>query len=106
MSQTPIMQITLYNADNEPVRNFSQSIVPWGLLKKAVRLSKSLNMENLTEDDVDALAELVVATFGNKFTVDELNAGADLEEMTVVLQTIVSKASRAMGTGNPTRPAS
>ncbi len=100
------MQITLYNADNEVVKQFSQSIVPWGLLKKAVKLSKNLDMNNLAEEDVDALAELVVETFGNRFTLEELNSGADLEEMVIVLQTVVTKASRAMGMKNPTNPAS
>lgn len=88
------MTITLYDPVTSEVKNtFTRLFVPWKLLKKAVQLSKSLNAENLTEADVDTIAALVVEAFGNQFTVDELNEGADLSEMMTVLQTIVSKAS-------------
>ena len=87
------MTITLYDPITSEVKNtFTRLFVPWKMLKKAVQLSKSLGAENLTEADVDMIAALVVEAFGNVFTVDELNEGADLSEMMTVLQTIVAKA--------------
>ncbi len=101
-----VMKITLYNpADNEPKASFSRSFVPWRLLKQAVKLTRELGKkgDDLNDEDIDALASLVVEAFGNQFSVQELNDGADIGEMMVVLQTIVSNASGAIA-GNPTRP--
>jgi hypothetical protein len=84
-----------------------RSFVPWRLLKKAIRLSKTLSNlseENLTEEDVDAIASLVVDAFGDHFTVDQLSEGADLAEMMAVMQAIVSRAQGI--TVNPPPPGS
>lgn len=92
---TPL-KITLYDPEtNEVVKEFVRSFVPWRLLKKAIRLSKTLNNINeadLKEEDVDAIASLVVDAFGDQFTVEQLNDGADLTEMIVVMTGIVSRA--------------
>ncbi len=96
------IKLTLYDPEtNEVKHEYTQLFVPWKLLKTAVRLSKSigksLNIEEMQEADVDALAALVVETFGDKFSIDELNKGADIGEMVTVLNQIVAKAK-----GNPT----
>jgi len=99
-----MMTITLYDKDSEPVKTFNRGFVPWKLLKKAVRLSKSIDVDDLGEESLDELAGLVVETFGNQFTIDDLNEGADISEMITVLQTVISKARNAMG--NPIKPGS
>jgi len=92
---TPL-KITLYDPETNEVRQeFSRSFIPWRILKKAIQLSKTLanlDQKDITEDDVDAIAGLVVDVFGDKFTVEELNQGADLAEMMAVLQAIIAKA--------------
>lgn len=106
MAQTAI-KLTLYDPETSEVRKeFTRTFVPWRLLKSAIRLSKALanlDQNNLTEEDVDAIAGLVVDVFGNQFTVDELNDGADLSEMMAVMQQVVAKAHGATP-GNPPRP--
>ena len=98
-----LMEITLYGDDNEVKATYSRMFVPWKLLKKAIGLAKHLDKDNLTEDNIDELAGLVVEVFGNKFSVAELNDGADVGEMMTVLTTIISKAQ--MGApANPTQP--
>ena len=97
-----LMEITLYGDDNEVKATYSRMFVPWKLLKKAIVLAKHLDKDNLTEDNVDELAGLVVEVFGNKFSVAELNDGADVGEMMTVLTTIIGKAQ--MGAPNPTQP--
>lgn len=85
--------ITLYDAEtNEVKQEYTRMFVPWKLLKAAVRLSKSLDMNNLSEEMVDSLAGLVVEVFGNKFSVDDLNQGADIGEMITVLNQVIAKA--------------
>jgi hypothetical protein len=99
-SPTP-MVIRLYDVENE-YEEFTRLFVPWKLLKVAVRLSKELTLDpnNISEEDADALASLVVEVFGNQFSIDDLNEKADIADMISVLNTIVSKATGS----NPTLP--
>jgi hypothetical protein len=88
--------ITLYDPEtNEVVKEYTRTFVPWKLLKRAVKLSKSIGnfqAEDLSDEVVDDLAALVVDTFGNQFTTDQLNDGADLGEMMSVLTGIMTSA--------------
>jgi hypothetical protein len=104
-SGTPV-QLTLYNTDDEPVKELSRLVVPWGILKRALRLVKSLDPENLNEDDLDTITALVAEVFGSdKVTIRELDEGADMGDMLSVLNMVVAKAGMAMPvTGNPPMP--
>jgi len=99
MSGTPI-KITLYGADDEG-KEFSRSIIPWGILKKAIGLTKSIDQKDVGEKDMDAIAGLIVEAFGDQFTIKELDNGADIGEMIAVLENIVARAS-ALVKSNPT----
>lgn len=105
MPKNTPMVITLYDSETNDVKNtFSRSFVPWKILKKAVKLSKDVDFDDMKPEDVDQIAGLVVEVFGDKFTVDDLNEGADAGEMISVLQNIIA---RAKGISlNPTPPAS
>ena len=105
MAGTPIT-ITLYGPDSEPGKQYSRSIVPWGILKKAIALMKSIDQKDVAEEDMDAIAGLVVEAFGNQFTVQELDQGADIGEMLAVLQGIVSRASTLVRANPTTAPSS
>jgi len=97
------MQITLYDDDSEPIKTYSRGFVPWRLLKKAVKLSNTLDAESLKEEDLDNLAGLVCEVFGNQFSIEELNDQADVSEMMTVLTAIVGAAGKSFA-GNPTIP--
>jgi hypothetical protein len=98
--QSP-MRITLYDPETDEVKQeFTRMFVPWKLLKLAVRMAKSMDMENMTEEDIDTLSGLVVEVFGNRFSVADLDGGADVGEMVTVLNTIIGRA-RGIG-ANPT----
>src|SRR4030042_260181 len=88
--------ITLYDPEtNEVVKEYTRTFVPWKLLKRAVKLSKSIesfSADNLSEEVIDDLAALVVDTFGSQFTVDQLSDGADMGEMMTVLTGIMASA--------------
>lgn len=94
------MQITLYGDDNEPRETYSRLFVPWKLLKRAISLAENMKDGKLTDESIDDLAGLVVDVFGNKFTVEDLNQGADVGEMMAVLTAIVGRAS-GQGQGSP-----
>lgn len=101
--ETPL-QITLYDpATNEVQKTYTRTFVPWKLLKQAVKLTKSLNINNMDDDTLDALAGLVVETFGSQFSIEDLNEGADASEMMAVLNNIIARAGGAV-TANPPPP--
>ncbi len=96
------MQITLYDPETDEVKaTYTRLFVPWKLLKQAIRLSKGLDANNMTEENLDALAGLVVEVFGNKFSIKELNEGADVSEMLAVLNIIVGRAGGAVPVNPP-----
>jgi len=99
MPGTPI-KITLYGADAEG-KDYSRSIIPWGILKKAIALTKSIDQENVEEKDMDAIAALIVEAFGDQFSIQDLDNGADIGEMIAVLENIVARASTLVKS-NPT----
>lgn len=102
---TPI-EITLYGPDDEVIKDFSKLVVPWKILKRAMRLIKLQNKDeaDLTEEDIDSIADLVVEAFGGQFTRQDLDNGADISDMMSVLQMIVNKAQGLLP--NQTPPAS
>jgi hypothetical protein len=103
MAGTPI-EITLYAADDAPIKTYTKSIVPWGILKKAIRLAKVLDVNNMSETDFDELTGFVIAAFGDQFGMADLEKGADVTDMVSVLTMIMAKAGALMPSGNPTPP--
>lgn len=100
------IEITLYNPEtNEVVKTFTRSFVPWAILKKALRLQKTIDSDEMTEDDVDELAGLVVAVFGDQFSLEQVNAGMDVGEMVTVLNAVIARATQFTPPTNPTTAA-
>lgn len=96
------ISITLYDPQtNEVKKTYSRLFVPWKILKAATRMQETVKDDQVT--DPDALAGLVVEAFGNQFSIQDLNEGADIGEMLAVITAIVAKATSAMP-ANPTRP--
>lgn len=99
---TPI-QLTLYDPNNgdevmmlngKPAE-FSRLIVPWGMLKRVMKFVKSIDVnhpETLTDDDMDAMAALIVELFGNQFSIADVDKGADVSDMISVLRMVTAKA--------------
>jgi len=104
MPKNAPMVVHLYGDDNEVVKTFTRSFVPWKMLKKAVKLSKQVNFEDLKAEDVDQIAGLVVEVFSDQFTLEDLDNGADVGEMLAVIQNIVARANGV--SLNPTPPES
>lgn len=102
MAGTPVT-LTLYNPEtNEAIKTYSRGFIPWKLVKRSVQLMKTLDAENLTEADVDALGSLVCEVFGNQFTLEQLNDGADVSEMMTCVSAIMGKLQGS--SLNPTKP--
>jgi len=92
-AKTPV-SLTLYDRDDEPVKELKRSTIPWGILKKSVRLSENIDMDALTEDDIDNIAGLVIEIFGeDRVTVAELDDYADVGDMMSVVMSIINRAT-------------
>ena len=91
--KTPI-ELNLYDDSDEPIKQLRRVIIPWGLAKKAVKLSKNLhNSETLEGDQIDAITDLVIEIFGeDKVTREELDKFADLSDMVTVIRSIEARA--------------
>lgn len=107
-----LIKLTIYNAESEPVKDVATSLIPWGIMKRAIRLAKSMGglagkdetsiLEAMSDEDIDNLTQLVVDVFGGRVTVKELEQGAEVTEMLAVLTAVVTKAFGA--SANPTPP--
>lgn len=95
----------LYNPETqEQEKTYSAVFIPWKILKRAIRLNKTLGSKpaaEFEESDIDEISSLVIAIFGNGLTTDVLDEQTDISEMMVVVQSIVG---RARGIMDPTLP--
>jgi aspartate ammonia-lyase len=95
MLKEPIV-LTLYDDKNEVVNEFKCMIIPWKMLKKALSFSKYISNEagkdEINADIFDAMGQFVCELFHNQFTIDELNEGADITEVMVAINAVVSHA--------------
>lgn len=96
------MVIHLYDGEGEITKTITQTFVPWKMLKAAVKLAATLNENEPTEEDIQGINDLIVATFQGKVTSDELDNGAEMTEMLAVVRQIVA-SSKSIDL-NPTPP--
>jgi hypothetical protein len=92
------VELTLYDANDEPVKTFSKSVIRWGMLKQAIKLAKQLegSEKELTEDSLDALSAFACRLFDDQFTQEALEAGADIAEVMACFKAVVNRA-KSMG---------
>ena len=89
------IEITLYDENDEPIKTYSLSVVRWGLLKQAIKLSKSMNQKEaeIEEDAMDGITSFVCRLFGDKFTPKQLDDGADIAEIMSAFRAVVNRAA-------------
>ncbi len=92
---SPIL-FTLYSENDEEKKEYQRSIVPWGILKKAMKLSDKMDEGGISEELMDEMAGLVCEVYGNQFTIEDVNNGADIAETVTVLNAITNKAKEVM----------
>jgi hypothetical protein len=113
MAQSSPIEITFYEADDENTvkARYTRSIVPWGVLKRAIKFAKSVDLTklqdlsdfaDLPDDLADELSSIVVFAFGDRFSMLDLEKYVDTNDMMAVLNNILARAGNA---ANPTPPA-
>lgn len=83
------------------------SFIPGRLVRRAVSFTK-INLDNISEEDLDDMVQYVVDVFGQKFTIDEFYDGIDARDMMKVLaesiEAVVNGTVEAVGgTKNPNK---
>lgn len=121
----PPIKLTLYNADDEPIETYERSRIPWGILKKAIVLQTKIKQAETNEEgrqwwqvwkkdertsvedaQILAISQFVVELFGNKFSVRQLEDGADTPEVLSVFRAVLARANQAVNSSgiNPQKP--
>jgi hypothetical protein len=90
------IQFTLYGDDDEVKAVYSRKRVPLTFVEQAIELAGTLEGDNLGQEQLNALYQIVVDFYGEKFSVEEVRKGADLGEMISVIEAITSRASELM----------
>src|SRR4030042_328238 len=101
---TPI-QFTVYGDDDEVKAVYSRARVPLMFVERAIELSRTLEEDNLGQEQLNALYQIIVDFYGEKFSIDELRKGADTGELLSAIEAITKRASELMpNKPNPTPP--
>lgn len=87
------LTIHLYDGNDKITKTFSRQRIPWGVLKRAIRMAETLDEENITAEDLDNIAGLVSDAFGGDVTIEELDKYGDISEMMTVIQGIIERAT-------------
>jgi len=93
-----VISITLFDAERTQPQTYTQPVVVWGTLKRAIRMAKRL--EAGAPDTQLELAGLVVWVFRDRFTVDDLAECTDLAEQIAVINQITQTAVALLPQGS------
>jgi len=107
------LSLKLYGKGAEVKRELSRSIIPWGILERAIDLQESLSSFQVGEngqpvvsdisefkEQVSALTDFVVFIFDDDVTADELNRGAAVQDMFALYRQIFAMVAQFK---NPTK---
>ena len=107
---TTPLKLTLYGVDNEIKREVTRSIIPWGILEKALDLQeqfeniefdKDQNPVGVNREQITQLTDFIVFMFDDTVQSEELKRGASLKDMFALYQQIFRMVSDIMPK-NPT----
>ena len=104
MTPSAPIKLTFYEPEDGSIKSeFATCILPWGIMKRAMRFAKrfgsvgaSLDIADMTDEDVEEISGLVVDLFGGRFTMQDLENHTDLPEVVTVMQAIFTKAGASM----------
>lgn len=119
----PPIEITLYDENDEPKQTYQRNVIPWGILKRAIGIQKIVNapepeqrkwfefwkraeVPSVEEAQIRAVSQFVVELFGNKFTVKELESGADIGEIMTAFQAVLTRANASVRANPTPKPSS
>lgn len=108
---TAPLKLTIYGVNDEIKREVTRSIIPWGILEKALDLQEEFeniefdeknNPVGVNRDQIEKLTDFVVFMFDDAVKPDELKRGASLKDMFALYKQIFTMVSEIMPNKNPT----
>ncbi|QGG47351.1 phage tail assembly chaperone G [Heliorestis convoluta] len=79
-------------------RTFIADFISARMVRRTIELSKSLNFEEITADELDILIDYLVQLFGNQFTIDDVYDGLPSKELIPTLMGCIQEVVGEMGT--------
>jgi len=105
-----LIELKLYDENNEIVKTLTRSFVPWGILEIAIELQEDFSGVGIAQDgspinigveQIEKLTEFVVFIFGDAVSTDELKKGASLVDIFSVFRQVFAMVEGIMAK-NPT----
>jgi hypothetical protein len=102
---TELLNLKLYGPNDEVSRELTRSIIPWGILEKAIDLQEQFqdmkvdaqgNPQNISREKIASLTEFVIFVFDDQVTADELKRYASLGDMFAVYTQIFAMVTKVM----------
>ena len=94
------IELQFYGENDEPIGEpHRRSIVPFGMLKKAVILSEQMK-DRGTAEQYDLISTFMVEFFGDKFSVSDLEDHTDMSEVFAAFYAIQARARQLSGPEN------
>jgi hypothetical protein len=94
------IKVTLYDENDEIIAEHSRRIIPWGILKKALKF-KDLDKANISDKDMDSMADLLCEIFGDKLTIADIDKYMDIGDVMSVIGAITVRAASMMSGSIP-----
>jgi hypothetical protein len=104
------LRLTLYGIDNEIKREVTRSIIPWGILERALDIQEQFDdvelgadglPQKIDREQIQLLTDFVVFVFDDAVTREELKRNASLADMFALYQQIFRMVGQIMPK-NPT----
>lgn len=105
-----VIELRLYDENNEVIRTLTRTFIPWGILELAIELQEEFadvkvaqngEPQNIGIEQVQRLTEFIVFIFGDAVSADELKKGASLVDMFSVFRQVFAMVEGIMAK-NPT----
>ena len=108
---TERITLTLYDANDEPVKTLSRSGIRWSMLKRIVRLDDVLEESGSPEERLEVIIDAVASMFEGQATLEEIESGCNYDEAIACFRQIMAmvaaqkRANFQTGAANPPRRA-
>lgn len=93
------MEITLRKDQKE--RTYTTGFISARMVRRTIEISKSIQFENITPEEIDLLMDYIVDLYGRQFTRDDLYDGLASHELiptfTESIQEVVGNLSASTG---------
>lgn len=93
--------------EEELIRELRRSMVPWGILERAIELQdvfEDIDVGSIDKEQFKHLTDFVIFVFDDKVTTDEINRYASVEDMFSIYTQIMQMVTNSTAFKNPTGP--